>query len=62
MAEKTDASAKGNDPNPEKGGVDAAALLEKVGKLLKDEAGFDLDEYLSIVLEAARCVEEKSWP
>jgi len=22
----------------------------------------DLDEYLSIVLEAARCVEEKSWP
>ena len=47
MAEKTDASAKGNDPNPEKGGVDAVALLEKVGKLLKDEAGFDLDEYLS---------------
>ena len=22
----------------------------------------DLDEYLAIVLEAARCVEERSWP
>lgn len=25
-------------------------------------AAGDLDEYLSVVLEAARCVEEKSWP
>ena len=46
MAEKTDASAVAGDPNPEGGGVDAQALLEKVGKLLKDDTGFDLDEYL----------------
>lgn len=26
------------------------------------DAAQDLDEYLSVVLEAARCVEEKSWP
>ena len=26
------------------------------------DAARDLDEYLAVVLEAARCVEEKSWP
>jgi len=47
MAEKTDASAKGGDPNPEKGGVDADALVERVGELLKNEKGFDLKEYMA---------------
>ncbi len=47
MAEKTDASDKGGDPNPEKGGVDTATLLEKVGELLKKDTGFDLNEHIA---------------
>lgn len=44
------------------------ALATRVVRYVARQTGRDpdcagnLDEYLSVVLEAARCVEEKSWP
>ena len=46
----------------------ACDLATKVTRYVARKAGRDpdgaksLDEYLATVLEAARCVEEKSWP
>jgi hypothetical protein len=46
----------------------ACALATRATRYVARETGRDLDkagsldEYLSVVLEAARCVEEKSWP
>jgi hypothetical protein len=44
MSEKTDASAGAGDPNLEKGGADAKALLEKVGALIEEHTGLKLDD------------------
>lgn len=47
MTEKTDASGSDPDPNPEKGGEDVDALLEKVGALIEEHTGLKLSEVLA---------------
>lgn len=47
MAEKTDASGGAPNPNPEKGGGDEDALLEKVGALIEEHTGIKLSEVIA---------------